>query len=274
MAGTSIHFDRNVEGWLHYSGTLKGRLRHELTWRHLEKHIRSVKGKMRVFDAGCGLGEMAFQLLEKAAEIVVLDFSEDMLMEAKKRFAEDHSASDRDRRIFIHGRVEELEHILPQGSFDLILCHNLLEYVEDPRAVLTKMVQRLAPQGLLSLVAANRFGEVFKLALVKKNLEQARMALHEKNSTAELFDNAPKHIFSLEDLEEMADGSGLDVLNRYGIRIFSDYLPEEVMKEPGNERLLFELEKEAATLAPYLHAARYLQLICRKKTSDGTGSTE
>ena len=270
MVETSIRFDRNVEGWLHYSGSLKGRLRHELTWRHLETHIRSFEGKLRVFDAGCGLGEMAHELLEKASGIVVLDFSEDMLKEAKKRFAEDRSVLDRDRLVFIHGRVEELENILPQGVFDLILCHNLLEYVEDPQAILTKMVQRLAPHGILSLVAANRFSEVFKLALVKKDLEQARLALHKKDSTAELFDNAPKHVFSPEDLEEMAGGSGLDVLNRYGIRVFTDYLPEDVMKDPENQRLLFELEKEAATQYPYLHAARYLQLICRKKESDST----
>jgi S-adenosylmethionine-dependent methyltransferase len=265
MAGTSLHFDRNVEAWLQYSGSLKGRLRHVLTWHHLEEHIKSIEGKLRVFDAGCGLGEMAFQLLEKAAEIVVLDSSEDMLMKAKKRLAQNRSALDRDRQVFIHGRVEEFESLLPRGAFDLILCHNILEYVEDPQAILTKMAQRLAPHGLLSLVAANRSGEVFKLALMKKDLKQARLALHKKNSTGELFDNAPKHIFSPRDLDEMAGGSGMDVLNRYGIRIFSDYLPEDVIKEPGNEPLLFELEKEAAPLASYLHVARYLQLICRKR---------
>ena len=262
MTETSIRFDRNVERWLLYSESLRGRLRHELTWHHLEEHIRPIEGKMRIFDAGCGLGEMASRLLEKAGEMVLLDFSENMLMEARKRFTEDHS---RDRLVFVHGRVEELENFLPQGLFDLILCHNVLEYVENPREILTKMAHRLAPHGLLSLVAANRFSEVFKSAFVKKDLNQARLALHRKDSTADLFDNAPKHVFSLEDLEEMAGESGLDVLNHYGIRIFSDYLPEDVMKEPGNERLLFELEKEAAPLAPCLHAARYLQFICLKK---------
>jgi SAM-dependent methyltransferase len=161
--------------------------------------------------------------------------------------------------------VEDLDSSLPDGSFDLILCHTLLEYVEDPGRVLTSLVGRLAHGGLFSLVTANCFSEVFKLALQKKDLLGARRALHNRDHKAGLFDETPKQTFSFDSLEELLKGLNIEVLGRYGIRIFADYLPEETRGDIVKYDLLFKLEKEASKLSPFLHIARYLQLICRKE---------
>jgi ubiquinone/menaquinone biosynthesis C-methylase UbiE len=265
MNGAAPFFDRNVERWLLYSESVKGRLRHDLVWYHLEQQLGSIKESMRVLDAGCGLGDMAFALFDKVEKLVLLDFSEKMIEGAKKRLAAQYPAIDQARITFIHAPVEELESGLPQGTFHLIVCHNTLEYLEEPQAALESLVKRLAPRGLISLVVANRFSEAFKLALAKFDLVGARLVLHTKNSTADLFDHAPKRTFSFEELEEMAGELELKVVARHGIRIFADYLPESVAKDPENFQLLFELEKQAASQPPYIHVARYLQVICKKE---------
>jgi hypothetical protein len=59
----------------------------------------------------------------------------------------------------------------------------------------------------------------------------------------------------------MADDLGLKVSARYGIRVFTDYLPETVIQDPGNHQHLFELEKEASSQLPYIHIARYLHIL-------------
>ncbi len=264
MTGASLLFDRNVDRWLQYQQSVKGRLRHDVILHHLEQHLKSIKGKMRVLDAGCGLGDIAFQLFDKAEKLVFLDFSVNMIEETKKRLASIDAGFDREKASFVHGNVNESVSRMPQGSFDLILCHNILEYVETPRAALGGLARILAPGGLLSVVVANCFSEPLKMALVKFDLEAARLAINAKSSTAGLFDNAPKHTFSLEELDGVIGDSGLKVVARYGIRIFADYLPEAVIQLPGNYQPLFELEKEAAPRAPYLNVARYLQVICRK----------
>jgi len=258
-------FNRNVDRWLQYSESRKGRLRRDLTWHNLEYHMKLRKDKLKVLDAGCGLGDMASLLLRKSSLLVLLDFSEKMIESAKDRLRKtDHDLSD-DRLIFIRGSVEDLDSSLPEGSFDLILCHTLLEYVEDPGRVLTSLVGRLAHGGLFSLVTANCFSEVFKLALQKKDLLGARRALHNRDHKAGLFDETPKQTFSFDSLEKLLKGLNIEVLGRYGIRIFADYLPEETRGDVEKYDLLFKLEKEASKLSPFLHIARYLHLICRKE---------
>jgi S-adenosylmethionine-dependent methyltransferase len=263
MTESSIPFDLNVEQWLLYSDSVKGRLRNELAWHHVKQQLGSIGEPLRVLDAGCGLGDMAVPLLDRVEKLVLLDFSEKMIEGAKSRL-EKYPAADQARITFVHAHVEELESALPRCSFNLIICHNTLEYVEEPRSVLVTLVERLAARGLLSLLVANCFSDALKFALAKFDLAGARLALHSKNSTADLFHNAPKRTFSLEDLDGMAGSLGLEVAARHGIRIFSDYLPETVTKDPGNYQLLFELEKEAASDFPYIQVARYIQVICRK----------
>lgn len=220
---------------------------------------------MRVLDAGCGLGDMASFLLGKAEALVLLDFSERMLEKAKEQLSQRHSDLKENMVTFIHGRVENLDTCLPEGSFDLILCHTLLEYVADPKGMASSLIGRLVHGGTFSLVTVNPFSEALRLAILKKDLIGARRALHNRNYEADLFDHIPKHTFSFEDLVELLDGLTVKVRGCYGIRIFSDYIPEEMSRDSTTYRLLFELEKEASRLAPYLHVARYLHLICQKE---------
>lgn len=265
MKQSPAPFNRNVDQWLQYTESWKGRLRRDLTLHNLEYHVKSKKDKLRVLDAGCGLGDTASRLLHKSSFIVLLDFSEKMIESAKDRLRKTNHNLSQDSLIFLQGPVEDLDASFPEGSFDLILCHTLLEYVGDPGGVLTSLAGRLAPGGLLSLVTANCFSEVFKLALLKKDLAGAHLALHNRDHKAGLFDEMPKQTFSFDSLEALLKGLDLNVLGRYGIRIFADYLPKETRGGLENYNLLFKLEKEASKLSPFLHIARYLHLICRKE---------
>jgi SAM-dependent methyltransferase len=209
---------------------------------------------------------MASFLLGKASSLVLLDFSEKMLETAKQRLVENHPDLKIDTITFVHGRVENLDDCLPRGFFDVILCHTLVEYVNNPRGVVTSLAQRLAQEGVLSLVVVNSFSEAFKLAIVKNDLAGARQALHKRDFHASLFEGVPKRTFSLETLEELVHGLNLEVSGRYGIRVFTDYLPDETISASANYRLLFDLEKEASKLLPYLNVSRYLHLICKSRT--------
>ncbi len=264
MIQNSIPFNRNVDLWRQYSGSIKGRLRRELILRHIQLHIGSIQRKIKVLDAGCGLGEIAAGLLINSETMVLLDFSAKMLDEAKRFIASTHSASELDRFVFVNGPIEALESNLPHGFFDLILCHNVLEYVDDPRATLAVLSRRLAHGGFISIVSANRLSDPLKCALVRFDFKAARLALKKNDSTADVFDKISKRTFSLQEFEEMAGGLGLNISGRYGIRIFTDYLPEEVLERSGNERLLLDLEQDSSTMQHYISIARYLHLVCQK----------
>ena len=264
MDGTAPLFDRSVEKWLLYTESVRGRLLRELAWHHLEGQLGSGNRPRRVLDAGCGLGDTGLRFCG-AEKLVLLDSSEKMIAMAKKRVAAQKPAFERERITFIHSAVEEMESFLPEGSFDLIVCHNTLEYTEAPEAAFGALVERLAPRGILSLVVANRFSEPFKLALTKSDLAGARRALRARTSTADLFESVRKHTFSFKELDRMAGDLDLEVVARRGIRIFADYLPEDLIEAPGNFESLLALEKEAGAESPYILVARHLQVISRHK---------
>jgi S-adenosylmethionine-dependent methyltransferase len=271
MVRSSAPFDRNVARWNQYASGLKGRLRQALILDQLQAHLPSGRSRLRVLDAGCGLGELALALLPKARKMVLLDFSEEMLAETGKRLGAAHSPAELETLELVHGPLEEISATLPEGLFDLILCHNVLEYVADPSAILALLADRLTPGGILSLVAANRHSDAVKLALLKFDLAAARLALAKQLSTAEIFDQVHKRTFSPAELEVMVHGLGLSLLGGYGVRVFTDYLPEQVAQAPENEAPLLELEKAAGALEDFLALARYCHLIFRKQ---GPGATE
>lgn len=94
-----------------------------------------------------------------------------------------------------HGRVEDFE---PPVAFDLIMLLNLIEHVEDPRAVLRKLRACLAPGGLM---------------LVKTpNCDALDARLFRNQSWGGL--HCPRHwvLFDLPGFQEAARACGLEVV--------------------------------------------------------------
>ena len=59
----------------------------------------------------------------------------------------------------LQGSLDVLE-IFPDEEFDVIICHNVLEYVEDVKPYLEAFSRLLKPGGLLSIVKHNHVGRI------------------------------------------------------------------------------------------------------------------
>jgi SAM-dependent methyltransferase len=268
MTRTSLPFDRNAGRWGRYAESLKGRMRRALVLGQLEAHLPGADIPLRVLDAGCGAGDMAAALLGRSTQMILLDFSTGMLEQAGRRLAARFPPETLTRVALIHGRVEQIDTCLMNRAFDLILCHNVLEYADDPRAVLHALTAHLAPEGHLSLLAANRYGDVFKQALAKFDFEAARASLENDTSKADLFDRAAKRTFLLSELQTMIQELDLNLSAAYGVRLFTDYLPTQIADTPENEPLLLRLERTAAGIDACLQVSNSFHLICRKPLAE------
>ncbi len=268
MDSPTLPFDRNADRWHQYTGTLKGRIRRALILGQLQAHLAALNAPIRVLDAGCGIGDIACCLLPQSRHIVLLDFSAQMLAEAGRRLRARYSAQDLARVTLRQAQVEHVTSELADSVFDLILCHGVLEYVADPRAIMAALADRLAPDGLLSLVAANRYSKVLKDALVDFDWRAALESLENSRTRAALFDGVSKRTFYLSDLEQMVQALGFAIVGRYGIRIFTDFMPETAANKAENEPMLLKLEMAACALAPCLEMANSFHLICRKRPAE------
>jgi len=101
----------------------------------------------RVLDAGCGVGYGAGVLKRAGAlEVVAIDLSEAIIEVARGEAP--------DGVVFDVGDLRSLPYA--EGSFDLIVCFEVIEHVEEPERVLDQLARVLHPKGLLLISSPNR----------------------------------------------------------------------------------------------------------------------
>src|SRR5207302_2312444 len=108
-------------------------------------------------------GAAAVRLAQLGCHVTVLDASVPMLELASRAARE---AGVPERIALKHGDATQLADLFHADSFDVILCHNILEYVDDPCAVLRSAARASRdPSSIISVVARNQAGEVLKAAI-------------------------------------------------------------------------------------------------------------
>src|SRR5215469_4382807 len=166
-------FESDASRYARYLGTPEGRLRGDLTLRNLEDFLPASPAtkSLCALDLGCGTGAASLRLASLGIHVTLLDSSPTML-ELAERTAIEAGVSD---KISVkHGDACRLAEAFPAQSFDTILCHNLLEYVDDPRAVLRAAARLMRDSAaILSVLVRNQAGEVLKAALQMGDLAAA-----------------------------------------------------------------------------------------------------
>src|SRR6202051_3097012 len=128
-------FQNGAQDYVAYLETPEGRLRTDLAFANLEDFLpRSQAEKsLSALDVGCGTGATAIRLARLGMHVTLLDSSPAMLDIAMRAARE---AGVTDKVVLQHGDASRLTNLFPAASFDVIIGHNIPEYVADPDAVL------------------------------------------------------------------------------------------------------------------------------------------
>lgn len=240
-----------------YLETPEGRLRIDLAFANVQEFLPQATRSLRALDLGCGTGAIGVRLARLGLHVTLLDPSLPMLDLAERAARE---AGVTERIALEHGEASQLAMLFPAASFDLILCHNVLEFVEDPIAVLGTAARALRnSSSMISVLVRNRPGEVLKAALVNGDLAAA-----ERNLTAEWGDESlyegRTRLFTAVGLQAILLESSLAVTAERGVRIMSDYLPPRVSRNDEYERI-FELERKLGRRPEFAAVARYTHCL-------------
>jgi S-adenosylmethionine-dependent methyltransferase len=242
-----------------YLKTAVGKLRSELAWKNLQRVLLSNTSKRRALDVGGGTGFASFQLARMGFEVVLLDSSHEMLDIAQ---AQSEAAGLAPRIAVRHADAKHLAEIFEAGSFDVVVCHNLLEYLEDPLTVVQYIAQLVRDDGVTSILVRNRAGEVLRAALKSGDWKLAADNLCAKTVMDSLF-GEPVRVFAPTDVDSILAGAGLEPVTRLGVRVFSDYLEWEALASDAYGKV-FDLELTLGARPEFAAVARYIQVIAAR----------
>ncbi|MGB8060841.1 MAG: methyltransferase domain-containing protein [Candidatus Sulfotelmatobacter sp.] len=260
----SERFQTGAAKYAAYLETPEGRLRLDLAFANLQEFLPQATRSLRALDLGCGTGAIGLRLARFGIHVTLLDASLPMLDFAERAARE---AGVAERITLKHGDAAQCADLFDAGSFDLILCHNVLEFMDDPPAVLRSAARILrASSGIISALVRNQPGEVLKAALLNGDLAAA-----ERNLTADWGDESlyggRVRLFTAQSLRAMLLESSLAVTAERGVRVIADYLPPKVSRSDEYDRI-FELERKLGKRPEFAAIARYTHCLAHRADSN------
>lgn len=207
-----------------------------------------------VVDVGGGTGGFAVPLARLGHRVTVVDPSPDALAALQRRAGE--------AGVEVHavqGDAAALLDVVEAGSADLVLCHGVLEHVDDPVPAATALAAVLRQGGTLSLLVASRNAVVLARAVAGRFAE-ARHALDDPDGRWGPGDPLPRR-FTEPVLTAMLTEAGLRVDAVQGVRTVADLVPGALVDgEPGAGDALVELETATAHLPEFRALATQLHV--------------
>jgi SAM-dependent methyltransferase len=236
------------------------RPRTAVVWEILQASLAELAASVdvvEVLDIGGGTGGFAVPLAELGYAVTVIDPSPDALFALERRAAE--TGTDGLVR-GVQGDANGVVDQLGAQSVDAVVCHSVLEVVDDPGEALAQIAAVLRPGGVASVLAANRTAAVLARVAAGR-LGDARQLLAAPDGATGVTDSLARR-FSMPELEGLIAAAGLRPRASHGVRIFSDIAPAALLDiDPAAFEDLIALEHAASEDPAYAAMATSLHVL-------------
>lgn len=209
---------------------------------------------LHIWDAGCGFAQIAQWLAAQGHRLTLCDISKKMLERAQDDFARAGLKAE-----FHQCSAQSLAAQLPE--VDVLICHAVLEWLAEPVASLQLLLQRVRPGGYVSLLFYNRN------AMVYGNILRGGWRLQHLLDDSYLGRGhrlTPPHPHYPHEMIAVLEQAGFRVKRHTGIRVFHDYLSQEVLAGTSQEEL-FALEHRYCRMPVYRDMGRYVHLLLQRE---------
>jgi 2-polyprenyl-6-hydroxyphenyl methylase/3-demethylubiquinone-9 3-methyltransferase len=144
-----IWWDEEQCGALNLLRFVMNPVRTEYFRRMIDRERASGSTCQKVLDVGCGGGYLSEEFAKLGFEVTGVDPAQESL-ECARRHAQQAGLPI----AYVPGSGERLP--FGDASFDIVLCCDVLEHVDDPGRVLTEIARVLRPNGLFCYDTVNR----------------------------------------------------------------------------------------------------------------------
>jgi S-adenosylmethionine-dependent methyltransferase len=240
------------------------RLEAELAFRFLHTHIEAdIKrsGELNILDVGSGLGEVALRFAALGHKVTMLEPQACLLQTAEER-AQQQLPDRTGLMRFLNERIEDLEECI-SDEFDLIVCHETIEYVDDPLRAFNVITRVLRPRGTLSLVFLNRYGLIARKVIVDENVKEA-MDTFEVDEFDTQLHHGRGRLYADAEITALLEPLGYNIDGQYGLLVFSEFIDCSLFEEGECFKGMLELEERAGQEPHLKGIGKFIQLICSK----------
>ncbi|KUO76359.1 MAG: hypothetical protein APF77_06570 [Clostridia bacterium BRH_c25] len=126
-----------------------------------EDYVLIFSKDAKLFDFGSGFGITADHYA-KENHVTAIEPCSDMVEMRNRDYLYNQ----------IVGDIKQLKK-LPDNFFDLVICHNVLEYAQERIEILKELCRVLKPGGRMSIAKHNHVGRILQKVVFENNVDEA-----------------------------------------------------------------------------------------------------
>ena len=234
----------DIKNYFDYVNAPWGQLFYKLVWRDLQDVCQK-----KVLDFGSGFGITA-DFLAAENYVTAIEPNREMLKYSYRK----------NEYVQIIGDTQKLCEI-PSDTFDVVICHNVLEYVENRSELIKELCRVLKIGGVLSVVKHNRAGRIMHKAVFEFDADGALALINGDGALSVNFGTVDEYYSS--ELEKYSDGL-LVMEKTYGLRMFYALQPNEVKNFDDWIEKMYNLECAASEIEEFRNIAFFHHVILKR----------
>lgn len=223
-----------------------GILFYRVVWEQMPKTDNA-----KVLDFGSGFGITA-NYLAKGNEVLAIEPNAEM---AEMRVRENSYHQ-------IIGGLEQLK-VLPDNSFDVIVCHNVLEYAKEREIIFNEFCRIAKPNGIISIVKHNFAGRIMQKVVFENNIEEAVSLLGGREISVLNFGKV--NYYNTKDIMNWVHGYDVNIEKVLGLRTFWALQQDNQIKsKPEWQDKMFKIEMKTCNIAEFVNISFFNHVLLRK----------
>lgn len=255
--------------WLARLGNLRNVVRQEMVTRQLARHLPAAPA--RVLDVGAGQGTQALRLAAAGHEVTAVEPDHDM----RAAFTADAAGLGPSERSRVTLLAADLAALSTEGrptTYDVVLCHGVLMYLPESETAVAELARRVAPGGILSVVARN--GDAMAWRPATRHDWDATLVMLDEIAQSRTEGRAPRYrneigvdarADTLASLRADCAAAGLREMAWYGIRVTTDDAAlDEPLPDAAHLAALLDVEERFGSTDPYRALGTLVHVIASR----------
>lgn len=208
---------------------------------------------LNILDAGGGMGQIARWLAKMGHQVTLCDLSAEMIGLAAEENEKEQLC---DQISLIHSPLQDLPKLIPSQTFDLIILHGVIEWMESPCSAIEILQPMLKKDGAMSVLFFNRNKLVLKWGING----QINKALSGKPANSRPL--TPQNPLTENDLLPTINAGNLKIASKAGIRIFYGFFAKLTKKLETSEETI-NLEQHYCRTEPFASMGEHTHIVLR-----------